>query len=203
MLKKRYKLVVYVAAFLALGILIFAWIGRTKPVEVIVESVAYGTVQNTVANTRAGTIKACRRAGISPSIGGQIANMPVSEGDAVEKDQLLMELWNNDQMAQLELAASEAKAAEANARQACIRADVALRESNRLKQLKKKNLASDEAVDKADGEARARQAACNAALATKDVSQARIHVVEAELERTRLTAPFAGIVAEAIPGTVN
>ena len=196
MLKKRYKLLVALAIVLAIGIALFAWIRRTKPVEVVVSSVAYGEVQHTVANTRAGTIKACRRAGISPSIGGQIASMPVREGDVVEPGQLLMELWNQDQMAQLELATSEAKAAKANAKQVCIRADVALRESNRLVQMKKKNLASDEAVDKADGEARAQQAACHAARATKEVGEARIHVVESGLERTRLTAPFAGIVAE-------
>ena len=138
MLNKRYKLLVFLAVILAIGIALFTWFGRTKPVEVVVKPIAYGTVQNTVANTRAGTIKACRRAGISPSIGGQIASMPVKEGDTVKPGQLLMELWNHDQMAQLELATSEADAAEANAKQACIRADVALRESNRLKQLKKR-----------------------------------------------------------------
>lgn len=196
MLKKRYKLLISLAVILAIGIALFAWFGRTKPVEVVVKSVFNGSVQNTVANTRAGTIKACRRAGISPSIGGQISSMPVKEGDAVEPGQLLMELWNHDQMAQLELATSEAKAAEANAKQACIKAEVARREANRLELIRKKNLTSEEAVDKADGEARALQAACNAALANKEVSQAKIHVVESELERTRLTAPFAGIVAE-------
>jgi len=193
---KSYKLLASLAAILAIGVALFTWFGRTEPVTVIVKPIAYGKVQNTVANTRAGTIKACRRAGISPSIGGQIASMPVKEGDIVKPGQLLMEFWNHDQMAQLELATSEADAAEANAIQACIRADVSLRESNRLDLLKRKNLASDEAADKADGEARAQQAACNAARATKKVSEAKIHLVEAELERTRLTAPFTGIVAE-------
>ncbi|MCB1867681.1 MAG: efflux RND transporter periplasmic adaptor subunit [Gammaproteobacteria bacterium] len=194
--KKPYKLLISLAAVLAAAVALFAWFGRVKPIEVIVKPIAFGKVQQTVANTRAGTIKACRRAGISPSIGGQIAGMPVKEGDLVKPGQLLMELWNHDRLAQLELATSEADAAEANARQACIRADVALREAHRLMQLKKSNLASDEAADKADGEARAQQAACNAARATKKVSEAKIRLVESELEQTRLTAPFAGIVAE-------
>lgn len=194
--KKPYKLLISLAAVLAAAVALFAWFGRVKPIEVIVKPIAFGKVQHTVANTRAGTIKACRRAGISPSIGGQIAGMPVKEGDLVKPGQLLMELWNHDRLAQLELATSEADAAEANARQACIRADVALREAHRLMQLKKSNLASDEAADKADGEARAQQAACNAARATKKVSEAKIRLVESELEQTRLTAPFAGIVAE-------
>lgn len=196
MLIKHYKLLVSVAVILAIGIALFAWFGRTRPVEVVVKSVSSGAVQNTVANTRAGTIKACRRAGISPSIGGQISSMPVKEGDAVEPGQLLMELWNHDLMAQLELATSEAMAVGATAKQACIKSEVALREASRLQQLRKKNLISEEAADKADGEARALQAACDAALATREVSQAKIHVVESELERTRLVAPFAGIVAE-------
>ena len=62
--------------------------------------------------------------------------------------------------------------------------------------MRKKNLSSEEAVDKADGEARAQRAACNAATATAEVSKARLEVIQAELARTRLSAPFAGIVAQ-------
>jgi len=195
-LNRSFRLLIILTIVLAAGYLLFDHFGRTKPVAVTVVEVARGAVQNTVANTRAGTIKACRRAGISPSIGGQISEMPVKEGDVVKSGQLLMELWNHDQLARQQLATSEAEAAAANVTQACIRADVAMRESNRLNQLKRKNLASDEAVDKADGEARAQQAACNAARATRAVSEAKIRLVEAELEKTRLTAPFGGIVAE-------
>lgn len=193
---KRYKIPLILTVIVVIGVMIFIWLGRTKPVEVTVKSVGYGLVQDTVANTRAGTIKACRRAGISPSIGGQIASLPVKEGDEVKAGDVLMELWNDDLLAQLEQASSEAKVVEASARQACIMAEVARREASRLKRLKKDNLTSEEAADKADGEARAQQSACNAALAENEVSKARIQVVHAELERTRLKAPFAGIVAE-------
>ena len=193
---KRYKIPVILILIAVIGVTTFMWLGRTKPVEVTVKSVGYGLVQDTVANTRAGTIKACRRAGISPSIGGQIASLPVKEGDEVKAGHVLMELWNDDLLAKLEQASSEAKAVEASARQACIMAEVARREASRLKRLKKDNLTSEEAADKADGEARAQQSACNAALAENEVSKARIKVVHAELERTRLKAPFAGIVAE-------
>jgi HlyD family secretion protein len=192
----RYKIPVIITLIVAIGVTAVMWFGRTRPVEVSVQSVSYGVVQDTVANTRAGTIKACRRAGISPSIGGQIASLPVKEGDAVKTGDILMELWNDDLLAQLEQASSEAKAVEASAREACIKAEVARREASRLKRLQKDKLASEEAVDKADGEARAQQSACNAALAKNEVSKARIHVVQAELERTRLEAPFDGIVAE-------
>ncbi|MCG6867625.1 MAG: efflux RND transporter periplasmic adaptor subunit [Gammaproteobacteria bacterium] len=192
----RYEIPTIILSILIAGVALFLWVGRDKPVEVTVETVGFGTVQDTVTNTRAGTIKACRRAGISPSIGGQIDKLSVKEGDEVKAGQLLVELWHEDQNAELELATSEARAAEATARQSCIKAEVASREADRQNRLMKDRLTSEEAVDKADGEARALRAACNAAHAKSEVSQARIHVVQAALDKTRLTAPFEGIVAE-------
>ncbi len=193
---KRYKLFVTLLVIAAAIAALVIWLSRDKPVEVMVKQVGIGKVQETVANTRAGTIEACRRAGISPSIGGQIASLPVKEGDRVEQGQLLMELWNDDVMSQYALATSEAKAAAALANQACVRAEVAKRESERQKKLQQKNLSSEEAVDRADGEARAQKAACTAARATAEVSKDKLNVIKAELDRTRLVAPFAGVVAE-------
>ena len=196
MFAKRFKLFIALVIIAAAVTALFVWLSREKPVNVIVKKTDTGAVQETVANTRAGTIEACRRAGISPSIGGQISSLPVKEGDIVAQGQVLMELWNQDIQAQYELAQSETKAANANANQVCVRAAVASRESERQKKLQKKNLSSEEAVDRADGEARAQKAACNAARATSEVSKAKLKVIQAELERTRLSAPFTGIVAE-------
>lgn len=177
-------------------VVLVVWFGRPQPVAVIVRTVDRGLVQNTIANTRAGTIKACNRAGISPSIGGQIASLPVQVGDRVETGQQLLELWNADLQAQVALAGSEARASVALGRQACVLAEVAARDAVRLQTLRKKGLATEEDADKADGNARAQAAACDAARANADVSRARLDVARASLERTRLSAPFAGIVAE-------
>ncbi|HHJ14196.1 MAG TPA: efflux RND transporter periplasmic adaptor subunit [Gammaproteobacteria bacterium] len=172
------------------------WLARPEPVSVLVATVSRGPVEDSVANTRAGTVKACRRAGISPATGGPIARLPVAVGDTVETGQLLLELWNEDLKAQLELATAQASEARARARQGCVRADVARREAARLRTLRGKGLATEEAADKADGEAAALKAACEALRAGAQVSQARIAAARANLARTRLTAPFAGIVAE-------
>ena len=64
MAMKRYKLVITLLLGAALIAMLFIWLGRVKPVEVLVSTVSTGPVQETVANTRAGTIEACRRAGI-------------------------------------------------------------------------------------------------------------------------------------------
>ena len=193
---KRIRLIVITIIIAVAIISLAAWMGREKPVAVIVKTAAVGTVQETVTNTRAGTIEACRRSGISPSIGGQISELPVKEGDIVKSGQILMQLWNEDIQAQYDLARIESRAAAARANQACVKAEVVKREAGRLKKLQIKKLSSEEAVDKVDGEARAQQAACDAALATSEVSKAKLSVIEAELQRTRLIAPFSGIVAE-------
>lgn len=193
---KRLKLLVYALIILTVIAALVAYIGRPRPIKVVVKSVAVGLVQDTTANTRAGTIKACNRAGISPPIGGQIASLPVDVGDAVEADQILLELWNEDRLAEVTLAQSEAKSARARASQSCVLAEVAAREAKRLRTLRQKGLATEEASDKADGDARAQAAACEAARATTEVSQARLAVARALLSRTQLRAPFDGIVAE-------
>jgi HlyD family secretion protein len=73
---------------------------------------------------------------------------------------------------------------------------VASRDAERLRTLRKKGLTTEESADKADGEARAQAAACEAARAKTSVSRSRLDVARATLDRTRLTAPFAGTVAE-------
>lgn len=181
-----------------------AWwyFSRPEPVAVRVQDVETGTVEQTVSNTRAGTVKACRRARLAPSIGGQISTLQVHEGDRVKAGDLLLELWNLDLKAQVTLAEREAEAARATARAVCLNADNAQREADRQVKLSKRRLASEEAVDRANTSAQAGRADCEAANASARVQTARLGVAQANLEKTRLTAPFDGVVAE-ISGELN
>lgn len=192
----RFKKILYVLIIIAGIVALMMWLTRDKPIAVVLAEVETGRVESTVANTRAGTVKACRRARMSSPSGGQIAKMPVTEGDAVKRDQILLELWNDDLAAQIKLTHSEAKAATAQAQQACLVADNAEREAKRKQALSKKGMASDEDADRASTNALATRAACTAARAQADVSQARIDVATAQLERSRLRAPFSGTIAE-------
>ncbi|MEJ1355756.1 MAG: efflux RND transporter periplasmic adaptor subunit [Candidatus Sedimenticola sp. (ex Thyasira tokunagai)] len=193
---RRPKLLI-IFLLLGCGLAAAIWYSsREKPITVVVEAVEKGVVEETVANTRAGTVKACRRARLSPGIGGQIAELNVHEGDRVKTGRLLLALWNNDLMAEIELNKAESMSAGANARSACLQADVARREANRLARLRKSGAISEEAVDKVETEAKAMLAACESANAGHRVSTSRVEVIRAQLERTRLIAPFDGIVAE-------
>jgi HlyD family secretion protein len=180
----------------AAAVAAYTWWTRSQPVHVSVVEVDYGDVQSTVSNTRAGTVDACRRAGMSPSLGGQIAKLPVHKGDAVETGQIMLELWNADLRAELELAKREVIASRGRKDEICTRADVAQQEARRLSSLLDKGLAAEEETQRAVGEAKARKAGCKAANDATLVADAKVAVAAARLERTLLRAPFDGVIAE-------
>jgi HlyD family secretion protein len=190
------KRIIFISVLLAIGAVLGWYWSQPKPVLIKVQAVESGSVLSTVSNTRAGTVKACRRAHLSPAIGGLISKLPVLRGDQVKTDQLLLELWNHDIAAEVKFAEEEAAATRARSKEACVVAKVARREAERLVRLRKKKLASEEQTERAVGEAEAREAACKAAKAANRVSDARIAVTKKALERTILVAPFDGTVAE-------
>jgi len=190
---RRFFLLLVVVAVIGAG----TWyLMRPQPIPVRVVEVGRGRVEATVVNTRAGTVLAVHRAKIAPPTSGQVIRLPVSEGDRVETDQVLMELWNVGIKAELALAESEARAAEARAEQSCHRADNAKRVARRKTRLLERKVVSEEDVDLAVTDAKAAEAACRASRAEADVARDRIAVKQAALERTILTAPFAGVIAE-------
>lgn len=199
--KRLLRWAIVLGAVSALGALIW-WASRPDPVPVTLHTVEQGTVETTVSNTRAGTVTACRRAKLSPSIGGQIARLPFEEGDAVEQGQVLLELWNHDIAAELELARRECQATRATARATCLNADEARRDAERQQTLFERKLVSEETRDQARTQAHSRAAECEAANLASRVREARVTVVEASLAKTRLLAPFDGVVAE-ITGELN
>ena len=195
-MSKRLRRILYSLIAIGIFLVLIQMATREKPVTVVLAEVQTGRVESTVTNTRAGTVKACRRARMSPPSGGQINKLPVSEGEQVQRGQILLELWNDDLTAQVKLARNEAAAVTASAEQACLVADNAEREAKRMLSLSKKKLASDEDADRSSTNALANLAACNAAKSQADVSAARIDVTTAQLERSRLRAPFMGTIAE-------
>jgi HlyD family secretion protein len=107
-----------------------------------------------------------------------------------------LELWNDDLVAQTALAESEAASSESRAKSACLQAEVAQREANRQIKLRRSGSASEEQADKTITRAQSLQAECKAARASIQTSRARVGVAKANLKRTRLTAPFSGIIAQ-------
>lgn len=195
-MKKWSKRFLVLFLFAALGGVVFYFLTRPKPLTVSVAQVSRGAIEATVVNTKAGTVKACRRAQLSPAIGGQIAELPVREGMTVKKDDLLLALWNKDIRDELTMARSESASASARSDAACLQADLAARQADRYLRLKESNAVASEQLDQATSTAQMRQAECEAARASTRASGDRIKTIEAALEKTMLRAPFAGVIAD-------
>ena len=164
---RKLAIAVVAAGLIAAGIW---WYLRPQPIPVGLATVERGPVVASVANTRAGTVDACRRAGLSPALGGQIVTLPVVDGSRVEAGDLLLELWNDDIKAQLEQARREARAAVARSQEACVTADVARREADRLSALLIDGAVSIERADQAEGRAESTAAACSAAEVIAEIN---------------------------------
>jgi HlyD family secretion protein len=169
---------------------------RPKPVTVAVAAADIGRVENTIANTRAGSVMACRRAKLAPPAGGRIERLNVTEGDRVRPGQVLLTLWNDDLTARERMAREQLQTAKAHVREVCELAKASARDARRARDLRARNFVSQEAVERADADAAAKQASCDSAGTQVAEAEARIQASRADTDRTVLRAPFAGIVAE-------
>jgi len=172
------------------------WFTRPQPVKVLLEPVSRGNVRATVSNTRVGTVEACSRARMSPSMPGIVASLPVKEGDKVERGQVLMEIWVEDLKAEQARAEADILATTRQAEEACARAAGALREADRIRGLAARKLLAQEALDNAETLKDATRAQCAATRAAIGTARARREVILQQIEKARLRAPFAGVVAE-------
>ena len=88
------------ALLLTLGALLWWWEGP-QPLPVGLLAARRGPGGGPVANSRAGTLKACRRSQLSFNLGAPVAERLVTEGERVQAGQVLMRLRQDDQQARL------------------------------------------------------------------------------------------------------
>jgi len=185
------------AVIVLVALAAFAWKAtRPAPVAVVLATAESGRVETTVANTRAGSVAACRRAKLATPAGGRIEKLMVREGDRVKAGQLLLELWNVDLVAREGISRDQLDSARSRVREACLVADNALRDAARARKLRDQGFISEDRVDRAESDAKARAANCESARAQAKEGEARIGASRADTARTVMRAPFDGIVAE-------
>lgn len=190
---KKAGIVIAVLALAAAGV---AWKMRPEPLPVWASQVERGPVEATVANTRAGTIKACRRSKLSMPMGGVVDQLLVKKGDHVKAGQLMLSLWNRDRVASVAEAKAALARAESQSAQACVLAERAARDAKRQQSLVAQHLISVDAADNAASAASAQQKACVAAKSQVDAARSQQDMQQSVLTRTQLVAPFDGVVAE-------
>jgi len=187
-----------------LGGLFIAWklaVGIFKvvspdPIPITVYRVARGVVEETVTNSKAGTVTARRRAKISPEIGGRAAFIGFRPGAHVRKGDVLLRINASDLEASLALAMQDLATSRATAQESCLAADLAKRDLKRTLDLKDDRIVSAEMVDRLQSQSDAAAARCRAAQANAERAQASIDLARANLNKTVLRAPFDGVIAD-------
>lgn len=169
---------------------------RPKVVPVTVQRVGMGRVEDSVVNSRAGTVQSRLRSQISPGIAGLVVEIPARKGAHVKKGDVLLRLNDKEQQAQVDLAKRSLEAARAIAEQARSEAEQAERQWKRTQGLAQQQVVSETAIDLDRTRAQTTQAAVIAAQARIQEAEASLQVAIATLEKTVITAPFEGVVLD-------
>lgn len=137
------------------------------------------SISEKIVNT--GLLEAWRHANILPDVSGKIAKIYVEEGTLVRRGQILAELDTRAAELQRNQAQAALAVAEANYKDA-------QRNMERMERLSGENAVSEQQVEKIS-------LAFEAAEAQRQQAQAAVNLLEHQLEVSRMTAPFDGIIA--------
>lgn len=124
-----------VLLLVGVGVFLKISVFTPTPLSVSVTNVERGRVEETVTNSRAGTVKARQRAKLSPEIGGRVADLP-RKGARVRAGDVLLRLHDDTQQAAVQMAKRELAVMEVKRERACLEAARAEREFQRHQQLK-------------------------------------------------------------------
>ena len=191
-LRRAVAVVAILAALFILRLTVFA----PDAVPVTIFRVAAGRVEESVTNSKAGTVKSRRRATLSPEVGGRVAQLPARKGARVKTGDVLMRIADADIRAQVQVAESAVETARSAATEACRQAELAQRDLARNRQLASENIVSPELLDQLESRQDVAVASCQTARSRIRQAEAGIAVARANLEKTVLRAPFDGIVAD-------
>ena len=165
-------------------------------VPVTVFRVARGPVEDTVTNSKAGTVTSRRRATLSPEIGGRVEALLVREGQHVRAGEVLMRLASDDYRAQAALQARALEVARLAETEACERMRLAAREAERTERLVDAELVSRQQLDRVVSERDTAAAACDASHARVQQADAALRLARVNEAKTVVRAPFDAVVAE-------
>jgi len=169
---------------------------RPAPVAITVYRMQEGRVEDTVVNSRAGTVNSRHRAQMSPGVAGLVREIPVRKGQAVPQGQVLLRLDAGEYQAQVTLASRSLDAAKAAADETALLAEQATRDQRRAEALAGQALLSDQAREEAGTRAETAQASRQAARERVRQAEAALAAARATLDKTTMTAPFAGMVLD-------
>jgi RND family efflux transporter MFP subunit len=196
---KKKKRLLWLAAFLVPGILLFgyiAWSGLlTPPADIQTTKVPLTFASRALTSLNAsGYVVAQRKAAVSSKATGRLDKLYVEEGRSVKQGEILAKLENQDLAATLEEARAALKVASANLRNAEAELEDATLNYNRQKSLRESGSVSLQSFDTAEARYKKAGASDRSARFAVDRADASVKVAEVNLEYSMIRAPFDGVV---------
>lgn len=191
---RRKRFIIFGAIGVVLLFIIFSAIAgkREKPIAVVTERAVRKTIVQTVSAT--GKVQPETEVKISPEVAGEIIELPVEDGKAIKKNDLLLKIKPDSYKAQLEqqeAAISAARAINLQQKASLVKADQDLKRAQDL--FNKKMISESEFT--------AAQAADDVAKSSYESSQHEIERAEAassqardQLSKTTIYSPIDGNV---------
>lgn len=194
--RSRKKWYIIGAAVLVLAALVVVNLTRSseKTTKVKTAKAKQGKLVSLVSAT--GKVKPRVEVKISANVSGEIVNMPVVEGQHVNKGDLLVQIDSRQYDARMRQTEAGYDAAEANARLQESSAKQAELTYNRSKSLHEKNLASEEEFDAARTSYETSRASFEAAKAQLNQAKAEVDQAHEQLGYTTIRSPIDGYVTD-------
>ena len=140
--------IILVAGMVALAVGVRSWLFEPEPVVVKVVRAEMGRVEETITNSRAGTVKARQRGHLSAEVGGRVVALPFDKGDTVNTGDVLLRLNDASERAKLERTKRDLVVMRAERNRSCLAAERAKREHARFLDLSDKELVSVDELDR-------------------------------------------------------
>jgi HlyD family secretion protein len=195
-MKRFTRVLIVLLTLTAVALGLWLTVFKTVPVPVTVYKAARGRVETIVVNSKAGTIRSRTRAQLSPAVSGKVVELTIRRGDRVTKGQLLLRLDDSEYQAQKSGAERALATARAMERQARLEADLAEKDLARQRPLAADGAISASALEALQSRRDVALASVSAARERAREAAASLEVATAALGKTRIHAPFDGVVAD-------
>jgi HlyD family secretion protein len=191
--KKLYIIIAVIVVLLGVGAAVSAAKRKEKPILITTDKAFRTSITQLVTAT--GKIQPEIEVKIAPEVSGEIVEMPVKEGQVVQKGQLLMRIKPDSYRAQVEsqqAALNAARSASASNRAELQKAEL---EYRRVQKLFEQGLVSDTERNSAKTAYDSASAALNSAMFEIERAEGAVRTIGESLSKTVIYSPTTGTIS--------
>lgn len=193
--KSKKKLIIFGSigvVLLAIVMLVIFKGQKEEIIEVQVEKAAVRTITSTV--TANGKIQSEFAVVITPEVTGELVILPIKDGQKVKKGDLLARIKPDRYIAQYEGNEASLKQAQASMIKSQSQLTKVTADYNRISELHKKKLASDQEMESIRSQYQTAQADYDQSKAYVQQAEAQLRTTREDLNKTTINAPMDGTI---------